>query len=231
MTGQRRVVVFGATGTAGSAVVRECLADERIAEVRAITRRSLGFADPKLRDIHCADFAHPEEIAHQLTGVDACFFCLGVSARGNDEEYYREVTLTYPLAAADVLRERSPEHTFVHLSAGGTDTSGRSRMLWARVKGETENQLRQAGLRRLIIARPGYIYPGPDQRPHGAGAALRRAIFPTVSAVLPGLAIRAEDLARGMIEAALGDSDHTVDGVLDNRALRALAARHPAHLS
>jgi hypothetical protein len=105
-------------------------------------------------------------------------------------------------------------------------------MMWARVKGEAEVQLRQAGLRRLILARPGYIHPAPDHQTHGAGAALRRVIFPTVNAVLPGLAIRAVDLARGMIEAALGDDVPVpTDGVLDNRALRALAARHPAHLS
>jgi len=130
MSGPVRVVVFGATGTSGSAVVRQCLADDRVAEVRAITRRPIGFGHRKLRDIHCHDFAHPESIAHQLTNVDVCFFCLGTSRRrAGSVAAYREITLTYPLVASDILVERSPDHTFVHVSAAGADPTGRSATL------------------------------------------------------------------------------------------------------
>jgi uncharacterized protein YbjT (DUF2867 family) len=212
-----RVVVFGATGTAGSAVVAHCLADERVAEVRAITRRPIGVKHPRLIDIHCHDFSHPESLAHQLTGVAACFFCLGTSRRrAGSDVGYREVTLTYPLAAADILRERSPEHTFVHLSAAGAGPRGLFR--YARVKGEAEAQLAGNGLRRLFVARPGYIHPEPE-RPAGA---LMRAVFPALNAILPGLAITATDLARGMIEAALGDGEGRV---LRTRDLKWLATR------
>jgi uncharacterized protein YbjT (DUF2867 family) len=223
MSGPRRIVVFGATGTAGSAVVARCLADERVSEVRAITRRAIGAGHPKLRDIHCHDFAHPESIAHQLTNVDVCFFCLGTSRRrAGSLAAYREVTLTYPLVAADILRERSPEHTFVHLSAAG---AGRSPFTYAKVKGETETQLADNGLKRLFVARPGYIRPAPDRRGRGAGALLGRAFYPAVSACLPGLVVEADELARGMIEAALGDEPGRL---LRNRDLRALAAHHTA---
>jgi uncharacterized protein YbjT (DUF2867 family) len=226
MSGPVRVVVFGATGTAGSAVVRQCLADERIAEVRAITRRPMGIGHPKLRDIHCHDFAHPESIAHQLTGVDACLFCLGTTRRkAGSTTTYREVTLTYPLAASDILRERSPDHTFVHLSAAGADPARRSLLTYARVKGEAERELADNGIKRLFVARPGYIRPAPDRRGRGIGAMLGRAFYPAARATLPGLVIEATELARGMIEAALGDEPGRV---LLGRDLRALAARHPA---
>jgi uncharacterized protein YbjT (DUF2867 family) len=219
MSGPVRVVVFGATGTAGGAVVRQCLADERVAEVRAITRRPLGTGHRKLRDIHCHDFAHPESIAHQLAGVDVCFFCLGTSRRrAGSSAAYREITLTYPLVAADILRERSPDHTFVHLSAAGADPTGRVLLTYARVKGEAERQLGDNGLKRLFVARPGYI------RPDG-GTALGRVFYPMVSATMPGLVIEATQLARGMIEAALGDGPGRL---LRNRDLRALASGYPA---
>jgi uncharacterized protein YbjT (DUF2867 family) len=196
-----RVVVFGATGTAGSAVVAQCLADERIAQVRAITRRPIGVKHPRLIDIHCHDFSHPESLAHQLTGVAACFFCLGTSRRrAGSAVGYREVTLTYPLAAADILRERSPEHTFVHLSAAGASPRGRIPLKYARVKGEAEHQLSGNGLHRLFVVRPGYIRPA-------RGGPVLRALFPALNATLPGLAITATDLARGMIAAALGDGE------------------------
>jgi uncharacterized protein YbjT (DUF2867 family) len=212
-----RVVVFGATGTAGSAVVAQCLADERIAQVRAITRRPIGIGHPRLIDIHCHDFSHPESLAHQLTGVAACFFCLGTSRRRAGSALgYREVTLTYPLVAADILRERSPDHTFVHLSAAGAGPHGLFR--YARVKGEAETQLAGNGLRRLFVVRPGYIHPEPE-RPAGV---LMRAVFPALNTILPGLAITATDLARGMIEAALGDGEGRV---LRTRDLKRLATR------
>jgi uncharacterized protein YbjT (DUF2867 family) len=206
-----RVVVFGATGTAGSAVVARCLADERVEQVRAITRRPIGFKHPRLVDIHCHDFSHPESLAHQLTGVSACFFCLGTSRRrAGSAVAYREVTLTYPLAAADILRERSPEHTFVHVSAAG---AGRMPLSYARVKAEAERQLAGNGLRRLFIVRPGYIHPGD------AGA-FTRAVFPVLNATAPGLAITADQLAYGMIEAALGEGE---GGILRTRDLKRLA--------
>jgi uncharacterized protein YbjT (DUF2867 family) len=221
-----RVVVFGSTGTAGSEAVRQCLADPRIVEVRAVTRRETGTTDAKLREIVCDDFEALPGMDDAFTGVDACFFCLGISqSQARGEDHYRQITVTFALSAARALRERSPEHTFHYLSGQGADPSGKSMFMWARVKGEAENALQALDLRRLFIHRPGYIHPERAFAKPGIGAATARALFPVVRAIAPGSAIRAVELGRAMIEATLSDAP---GGVLENRAIRAFAERGPA---
>lgn len=215
MTGLR-VVVFGATGTAGSETLRQALADPRVTEVRTVTRRALPTTHPKLREVRCADFAALTDVGAALTDVDACFFCLGVSARRvSGEAEYRTVTVDYPVAAARILRQRSPRHTFHYLSGAGTDPSGRSRMMWARVKGEAENALRDVRLPRLFCHRPAHIHA--DDAPP-----LNRMLYPLARRILPGQVIHAAELGRAMIEATVSDRP---GGVLDNGEIRALARR------
>ena len=221
-----RVVVFGSTGTAGSEAVRQCLADPRIVEVRAVTRRATGAQHTKLREIICDDFDALPGMEDTFTGIDACFFCLGISqSQAQSEDHYRQITVVYPLSAARALRERSPEHTFHYLSGQGADPSGKSLFMWARVKGEAENTLRDMDLRRLFIHRPGYIHPERAFARPGVGAAMGRALFPVMRAIAPGSAIRAVELGRAMIEATLSDSP---GGLLENRDIRAFAERAPA---
>lgn len=225
MSSGLRVVVFGSTGTAGRSAVRESVADDRIAEVRAITRREIGISHPKLREVRCADFADLTPIGDVFEGVDACFFCLGISqSQAESEAHYRTVTLEYPLAAAKILKERSPEHTFLYLSGGGADPTGKSWWMWARVKGEAENQLGAFGLHRLFCVRPGYIHPESADRRPGVGGALTSALFPVLDAF--SSAIRSVDLARAMIELTLSDA---AGGLYDNRGLLAMAKKHPAN--
>jgi uncharacterized protein YbjT (DUF2867 family) len=208
-----RVVVFGATGTAGSESVRQALADPRVVQVRAITRRALDLTHDKLREVRCADFAFLSDIGESLTDVDACFFCLGTSSRQvAGESEYRRITVDYALAAARILRQHSPGHTFHYLSGAGTDPGGRSRMMWARVKGEAENALR-AAVPRLFCLRPGHIHTD-DASP------LNRMLYPLARRILPGHVIHAAELARAMIEATVSAGP---GAVLDNHELRALA--------
>ena len=138
-TGQGQiVVVFGSTGTAGAGAVHACLAEPSVSEIRAVTRRPLGISHPKLREIKWSDFANLAGVAEQLKGVDACLFCLGTSGRNVDgEEQYREIHVTYALAAARTLLAESPSATFVYLSGAGAKRN--SGMMWARVKAEAED--------------------------------------------------------------------------------------------
>lgn len=205
------VVVFGGTGTAGSAVVGRCLADGRIDEVRAVTRRPLGLADPRLVEVRCADFGDLAPIREALGEVDGCFFCLGASsAQVRDADAYREITVGYAVAAAEALASASPEHTFHFVSARGANP--RSRMRWARVKAEAETRLGELALQRLLVYRPGYIHPAADRRP---GIAARTAA--AVMRPFPGMLIDAEDLARAMINLQF-DGAHSA--VLENRDIR-----------
>lgn len=212
------VVVFGPTGTAGTGVVQACLAESSVSEVRAITRRPLGVSHPKLREVLCSDFADLRTIAPQFTQVDSCLFCLGTSVRNvKGEDQYREIHVTYALAAARTLLAESPSASFVYLSGAGTNRS--SRMMWARVKAEAEDTLAALKLARLANVRPGGILP---TQPTGAN----RWLLAPLLKVVPRLGIRSVDFGRAVVRLAL---DRTWSGTrtLENLELKALLEAGP----
>ncbi|MER8188304.1 NAD-dependent epimerase/dehydratase family protein [Kitasatospora sp. NPDC094015] len=153
-----RVIIFGASGMVGHGALRASLRDDTVTEVLAVVRGSLPLAHAKLRQIIHTDFTDYTALQDQLKGLDACFFCLGVSAVGRKEEEYAHVTYDYTLAAARALHAASPELTFVYVSGEGTDSTGKSRQMWARVKGRTENELLDMPMTAYMF-RPGYIQP------------------------------------------------------------------------
>ena len=161
-----RVLLFGASGMVGSGVLRECLRDDRVSEVLAVGRTPVGQVHPRLRELVHADLFDLAPVADRLAGFDACFFCVGVSAAGRAEADYRRLTYELTLAVARTVAAASPGSTFVYVSGAGTADDGSSRMMWARVKGATENALRELPLRTWFF-RPGYIQPlhGPPRRP------------------------------------------------------------------
>lgn len=212
------VAVFGATGTAGFEAVRQCLADDRVGEVRVISRRPTGLGHAKLGEFLCDDFLNLPNLDAALTGVDACFFCLGISTtQARDEAHYREVTQAYPVAAARRLLALSPACTFVFLSGGGAGLN--SRWMWARVKAEAERDLGALGLKRLFNLRPGYIHPAPDRRPAALMLRISILLHPLFRALGKGLTIKSAELAKAMIALAAGKQPGTM---LGNAALRRL---------
>ena len=218
-----RVALFGATGAAGSGALRRCLADARVTHVVAVTRRPLNVESEKLEAVICSDFLDLEPLAAHLAGIDACFYCLGVSqTQVPDPARYREITYDYALAAARAFLRHSPAHTFHFLSGSGADPSGRSRILFARVKGETEVALQGLGLAGIVCWRPGYIHPlHPRENPHWAER-LTRTLYPMLKG-FQGLSVSADDLGRAMLQAAV---EGLGEGVLENREIRVLAARY-----
>ncbi|MFJ7967747.1 NAD-dependent epimerase/dehydratase family protein [Streptomyces sp. NPDC096324] len=174
-----RVIVFGASGMIGHGALRACLLDDSVTDVLAVVRSPLPVAHPKLRQIIHTDFTDFTSVQDQLEGLDACFYCLGVSAVGRTEQEYTRVTYDYALAAARALHTASPALTFVYVSGEGTDSTGKSRQMWARVKGRTENDLLALPMSSYMF-RPGYVQPMD-------GATSRTPVYRVMYRVMAGL--------------------------------------------
>ncbi|RZU77121.1 hypothetical protein EV384_5834 [Micromonospora kangleipakensis] len=208
-----RVVVFGATGMVGQGVLRECLLADDVESVLVVGRTGTGLRHPKLREIIHRDFTDFAPIADELTGLDACFYCLGVSAAGLNEADYTRVTYDYTLAAARTLAEASPGLTFVYVSGAGTDSSERGRARWARVKGRTENAV-------LALLPNGYAFrPGFIQPMHGAVSKtgwyrvlyrITTPLYPVLRRLFPGQVTTTELVGRAMLRVAREGSPRRV---------------------
>ncbi len=155
----KNVIITGATGMVGKGVLLECLDHEAIGEVLAVGRNATEVKHPKLKELIHKDFTDFSEVRNQLSGYDACFFCLGISAAGLNEEQYKKITYDYTLSLARTLVELNPQMTFTYVSGQGTDSTEKGRMMWAQVKGQTENDLLNLGFKDAYMFRPGAIIP------------------------------------------------------------------------
>jgi uncharacterized protein YbjT (DUF2867 family) len=154
-----RVILFGGTGMVGQGVLKECERDSEITEVLAVGRTALENADVKVGEIVSADLFELDDEEDRLTGFDACFFCLGVSSSGMSEADYRRVTYDLTMSVARRLVRLNPGMVFEYVSGMGTDSSEKGRVMWARVKGKTENDLMALGFKGAYMFRPGVIMP------------------------------------------------------------------------
>jgi uncharacterized protein YbjT (DUF2867 family) len=154
-----KVILFGATGMVGQGVLRECLLDPDVTDVLAVGRSTTGRQHPKLREIVHSDFLDFSAIEKELSGYDACFFCLGITSLGMSEERYRHVTYDITLAVARTLVRLNPDMTFVYVTGASTDSSEQGRVMWARIKGKTENDLMKLPFKAAYMFRPGAIQP------------------------------------------------------------------------
>ncbi len=154
-----KVILFGATGMVGQGVLRECLLDAGVESVLAIGRSPTGQHHAKLREIIHNNFLDYLAIESELAGYDACFFCLGVSSVGMNEERYRHLTYDITLAAATTLARLNPRMVFVYVTGRGTDSSEKGGLMWARVKGKTENDLLRLPFKAAYMFRPAGIQP------------------------------------------------------------------------
>ncbi len=201
-----KVILFGATGMVGQGVLRECLLDPELNRVLAIGRTATGQEHEKLHEIIHEDFCDFSPIEDKLAGYDACFFCLGVSAMGMSEQAYRRVTYDFTMSAARTLARLNPSMTFIYVSGAGTDSSERGRIMWARVKGMTENALLQLPFQAQYMFRPAFIQPLHGIRTktklYRVFYALMAPFFPLWKALFPMYVTTTEDLGRAMIRVA-----------------------------
>jgi uncharacterized protein YbjT (DUF2867 family) len=154
-----RIIIFGVSGMVGQSALRECLLDDDVQEILAISRKCSNQQHEKLKEIEPENVADLSPIEHEITGFDACFFCLGVSSAGMKEEEYRKITYDITLSVADTLARLNPQMTFIYVSGSGTDSSEKGRSMWARVKGRTENDLLRLPFKAAYMFRPGAIIP------------------------------------------------------------------------
>jgi len=155
----KKVIITGATGMVGKGIMLECLDHETISEVLVIGRNPIGIKHPKLKELIQKDFSDFFAVRDQLSGYDACFYSMGISAAGLNEEQYKHFTYDYALALAKILFELNPAMIFNYVSGQGTDSSEKGHMMWARVKGKTENDLLNLGFKQAYMFRPGMIIP------------------------------------------------------------------------
>jgi uncharacterized protein YbjT (DUF2867 family) len=224
-----KVILFGATGMVGQGVLRECLLDPEVEQVLSIGRGTTGQQNPKLAERILPDFTDFSPIANDLTGFDACFFCLGVSSAGMSEADYRHVTYDFTLAAARALAPRNPGMTFIYVSGTGTDSSARGRSMWARVKGETENALLALPFKAAYMFRPGVIQPmhgiKSKTRIYRAAYVVTAPLFPILKALFPRYMTTTEKVGRAMLAIAKRGAPLRL---LENRDINAAADATPA---
>ena len=155
----KKVIITGSTGMVGKGVLLECLDHPQIEKVLIINRSTIGMQHAKLEEILLASFLDIADLKDHLRGYDACFYCMGVSAVGMAEEKYYEITYKTTKAFADVLFGLNPDMVFNYVSGTGTDSSEKGRLMWARVKGKTENMILNMGFKDAYAFRPGVILP------------------------------------------------------------------------
>ncbi|MCG8483691.1 MAG: epimerase [Clostridia bacterium] len=156
---RKKVIITGTTGMVGKAVLLECLEDDRIESVLIINRRSINMTHPKLKEIIHENFLNLETLKTDLYGYDACFFCMGVSVIGLNEEEYTRITYSITEIFASTLYNINPKMVFNYVSGAGTDSTEKSRVMWARVKGRTENMVLNKGFKDAYSVRLGAILP------------------------------------------------------------------------
>ncbi len=215
-----RVIITGTTGMVGKGVLLECLDHPDVAEVLIINRSTAGFNHPKLKEILHSDFYDLSPIEDELKGYNACFFCLGVSAAGMSEEKYTDVTYNLTKHFAETVI--NPEMTFIYVSGAGTDSTEKGSMMWARVKGRTENMLLDMPFKQAFMFRPGIILPmrGVKSKTalYNAAYIILRPFFPLIKK-LPS-ATDTIKVGKAMINVALHGSDKTH---LENKDINKLA--------
>jgi len=163
MTGIK-VIITGATGMVGEGVLFECLRNPAVSGVLIINRRHYELQHPKLKELLVPDFFKMDEYAGKLQGYDACFFCAGVTSIGKKEPEYTKLTYDTTVAFANALLHVNKNIVFTYVSGSGTDSTEKGRLMWARVKGKTENDLARLGFKAEYNFRPGVMLPFDGQK-------------------------------------------------------------------
>jgi uncharacterized protein YbjT (DUF2867 family) len=219
----KRLVIVGASGMVGGYALRYALEHPNVDRVTSVGRRNLGISHSKLTEVLHPDFADCSALAEALSGQDAAVFCLGTYTGSVPGAELRTITVDYTIEFARVLRASSPDAAFAFLSGSGADPTGRSRMAFARYKGEAEKALLGTGFPHVYLFRPAYIYPVEPRKEPNFTYRLLRATYPVFRVLFPNQVVPADDLARTMVEVAVRGTGADRSPVFENRDIRAMA--------
>jgi len=213
-----KTIITGATGMVGEGVLHECLQHPNVEQVLVVNRKPCGVVHPKLKEVIHSDFFDLKPIESQLTGYDACFFCLGVSSVGMKEPEYYNLTYTLTLGFAETLARLNPEMTFEYISGASTDSTEKGSSMWARVKGKTENDLAKL-FKKEYNFRPGYMHPTPGLKNTNKYYKYITWLYPIVKAIAPNSVSTLKEMGIAMINAALYGYEKQVLEVKDIKEL------------
>jgi len=219
--GPKRLVIVGASGMVGGYALRNALDNSAVESVTSIGRKKIEISHPKLKEVVHRDFADCSPLAETLAGQDAAVFCLGVYTGAVSDAEMRTITVDYTVEFSRILHGNSPRAAFSFLSGNGADPTGRSRMPFARYKGEAENALLAAGFPHVYIFRPAYIYPVEPRREPNFSYRMLRAIYPAFRILFPNYVIRADNLAQVMVDTVVSGTGQRGGPVFENREIRA----------
>lgn len=201
-----KAILFGGSGMVGQGVLRECLLDSNVERVLSVVRSAGTQPHSKLAELVGKDLFDHSDVEFQLTGYDACFFCLGITSSGMTEQEYSHVTYDLTMAAAETLVRLNPSMTFLYVSGQGTDSSEKGRSMWARVKGKTENALLRLPFKAAYMFRPGMIQPmhGIQSKTSSYRVlyAVAKPFLPILRRLFPQYVTTTELLGRAMLRVA-----------------------------
>jgi uncharacterized protein YbjT (DUF2867 family) len=212
-------IILGATGMVGEGVLHECLKHPQVKSVLVINRKPCGIDHEKLTEIIYQDFQDFSKIEDQLTGYNACYFCMGVSSLGMKEDKYRRITYDLTIQVADTLVKLNPSMTFCYVSGVGTDSTEKGRTMWARIKGKTENDLLKLPFKAAYMFRPGYIQPTKGLKNSYKMYKVLSPFYPLWKTLFPKYVCTLEEVGLAMINIVLSGSGLKVLECKDIRIL------------
>jgi hypothetical protein len=198
-----KIIITGATGMVGEGVLLECLQNSAVEKVLLVSRKPYNAHHPKLNQCIVPDFLNLDAYSNQLTGYDACFYCAGMSSAGMKEAEYTRVTYDVTLHFAKTLSALNPQMVFDYVSGALTDSSEKGRVMWARVKGKTENDLMKLPFRRVYNFRPGFMKATPGQKNLKWTYKSIDWLYPLLRLILPNQVSTLRDVALAMINTVL----------------------------
>ncbi len=202
-----KIIITGATGMVGEGVLHECLQNQNVSRVLVINRRPCGVTHSKLTELIHSDFFDLSDIEDLMKNYDSCLFCLGISSRGLDEKEYTRITYDLTLNFARTLLKLNPDIVFCYISGEGASSLEKSALMWARVKGKTENALLKLPFKKVYVFRPGYLHPTPGLKNTLFYYKYTSWIYPIIKVLIPNHVSTLKELGLAMINAAINGCD------------------------